>query len=149
MEATVRQRRLLFAGAVARQTDGRLPNRLMFAKGLVGGMNPGRGGLELNWTTCLKDDLKVFGAKHGSTDDEPCVFGLPKRTWEEAARVKGGTSWHAGVVKGLGRYMTSWHKGEEEASRKRAIERDNKATKKIGAAKTSGCLLYTSPSPRD
>ena len=140
VEATIRQRRLLFAGAVARQTDGRLPKRLMFAKGLVGGVNPGRGGLEQNWTTCLKEDLKVFGAKHGSTDDEPCVFGIPKPTWEEAARVKGGTSWYAGVAKGLGRYMTSWHKDEEEASRKRAIERDNKATKKIGTAKTSGAV---------
>ena len=36
--------------------------------------------------------------------------------------------------------MTSWHKDEEEASRKRAIERDNKATEKVGTAKTSGTV---------
>ena len=77
VEATVRQRRLLFAGAVARQPDGRLPKRLMFGE-LVGGENPGRGSPEQNWLICLKDDLKVFGATQGSTDDAPCVFGVPK-----------------------------------------------------------------------
>lgn len=47
VEATVRQRRLLFAGAVARQPDGRLPKRLMFGE-LVGGEDPGRGSPEQN-----------------------------------------------------------------------------------------------------
>eukprot|EP00903_Cladosiphon_okamuranus_P014000 g13019.t1 len=42
VEATVRQRRLLFAGGVARQPDGRLPKRLMFGE-LVGGEDPGKG----------------------------------------------------------------------------------------------------------
>ncbi|CAN0344623.1 unnamed protein product [Pylaiella littoralis] len=42
VEAIIRQRRLLFAGALARQDDGRLPKRLMFGK-LVGGEDPGRG----------------------------------------------------------------------------------------------------------
>ena len=32
VEAIVHQRRLLFAGAVARQPDGRLPKRLMFGE---------------------------------------------------------------------------------------------------------------------
>ncbi|CAB1097367.1 unnamed protein product [Ectocarpus sp. CCAP 1310/34] len=36
VEATIRQRRLLFAGALARQPDGRLPKRLMFGE-LAGG----------------------------------------------------------------------------------------------------------------
>ena len=36
VEATIRQRRLLFAGAKASQPDGRLPKRLMDGK-LVGG----------------------------------------------------------------------------------------------------------------
>ena len=77
VEATVRQRRLLFAGAVARQPDGRLPKRLMFGE-LVGGENPGRGGPELNWLKCLKDDLKMFEARHGSTPDKQSFFGIPK-----------------------------------------------------------------------
>ena len=42
VEATVRQRRLLFAEAVARQPDGRLPKRRMFGE-LAGGEDPGRG----------------------------------------------------------------------------------------------------------
>ena len=61
VEATIRQRRLLFAWAVARQPDGRLPKRLMFGE-LAGGEKPGKGNPEQNWLTCLKDDLKVFGA---------------------------------------------------------------------------------------
>ena len=40
VEATIRQRRLLFAGAMARQPAGRLPKRLMDEK-LVGGEDPG------------------------------------------------------------------------------------------------------------
>ena len=40
VEATIRQRRLLFAGAMARQPAGRLPKRLMDGK-LVGGEDPG------------------------------------------------------------------------------------------------------------
>ncbi|CAN0420903.1 unnamed protein product [Ascophyllum nodosum] len=37
VEATIRQRRLLFAGALARQGDKRLPKRLLFAERLEGG----------------------------------------------------------------------------------------------------------------
>ena len=118
VEATVRQRRLLFAGAVARQPDGGLPKRLMFGE-LMGGEDPGRGNPEQSWLICLKDDLKAFGATHGSTADEPCVFGVPKLVWTEAAKVKGGVPWHAGVLQGAERFMASWHKAEEAASRKR------------------------------
>ena len=42
VEATIRQRRLLFAGAMARQPAGRLPKRVMDGK-LVGGEDPGKG----------------------------------------------------------------------------------------------------------
>ena len=41
VEATIRQRRLLFAGALARQGDKRLPKRLLFAERLEGGERPG------------------------------------------------------------------------------------------------------------
>eukprot|EP00903_Cladosiphon_okamuranus_P011475 g10808.t1 len=74
VEATIRQRRLFVAGAVARQPDKRLPKRLMFDE-LAGGEKLGKGSPEQNWLPCLKDDLRVFGATHGSTDEAPCVFG--------------------------------------------------------------------------
>ncbi|CAB1109362.1 unnamed protein product [Ectocarpus sp. CCAP 1310/34] len=128
VEATVRQRRLLFAGAVARQPDGRLPKRLMFGE-LVGGEDPGQGNPEQNWLTCLKDDMKMFEARYGSTTDKPSVFGVPKLVWSEAAKVEGGVPWHAGVLQGAERFMASWHKGKEEASRQRAIKRGDSGPK--------------------
>ena len=47
VEATIRPRCLLFAGAVARQPDGRLPKRLMLGE-LAGGENPGKRSSEQN-----------------------------------------------------------------------------------------------------
>ena len=43
VEATIRQRRLLFAGALARQGDKLLPKRLLFATKLEGGGGGGPG----------------------------------------------------------------------------------------------------------
>ena len=137
VEATVRQRRLLFAGAVARQPDGRLPKRLMFGE-LVGGKDPGAGCPERNWQTCLKDDFKAFGATHGSTDDQRRVFGVPNSVWAEAAKVKGGRQWYKGVLQGAERFMTSWHKEEEEASRKRATEREKERSNNKETPRTNG-----------
>ena len=55
VEVSIRQRRLLFAGAMARQPAGRLPKRLIDGK-QVGGEDPGKGRPEQNWMDCLKDD---------------------------------------------------------------------------------------------
>ncbi|CAB1102544.1 unnamed protein product [Ectocarpus sp. CCAP 1310/34] len=71
VENTIRQRCLLFAGALARQPDGRLPKRVMPGE-LVGRQGPGRAKPEENWQMCLKDVLKMLEAEHGSTDAEPC-----------------------------------------------------------------------------
>ncbi|CAB1108182.1 unnamed protein product [Ectocarpus sp. CCAP 1310/34] len=140
VEATVRQRRLLFAGAVARQPDGRLPKRLMFGE-LVGGEDPGQGNPEQNWLTCLKDDMKMFEARYGSTTDKPSVFGVPKLVWSEAAKVEGGVPWHAGVLQGAERFMASWHKGKEEASRQRAIKRgDSRPKNSLDTAPINGAV---------
>lgn len=80
---------MLFAGAVAKQPDGRLPKRLMLGE-LLRREDPGRGFPEQNWLACLKYDFKEFGARHGSTDGERCTFGVPKLMWTEAATVKRG-----------------------------------------------------------
>ncbi|CAB1110223.1 unnamed protein product [Ectocarpus sp. CCAP 1310/34] len=136
VESTIRQRRLLFAGALARQPDGRLPKRLMLGE-LVGGEGSGRGKPEQNWQMCLKDDLKMFEAEHGSTDAEPCFFGVLETTWVEKAKVDRGVSWHTGVLQGAQRCLASWHKKEQEASRQRELKRNKKPGNNTDAASTT------------
>jgi len=43
----------------------------------------------------------------------------------------GGVQWHAGVIKGAARFMTAWHKEEEDTSRKRATKRAIKAKSSV------------------
>ena len=123
VEATIRQRRLLFAGAMARQPAERLPKRLMDGK-LVGGEDPGKGRPEQNWMDCLKDDFQAFGATDGSTVDKRLTFGVDRAVWILAAKMDDGAPWHKGVLQGAEKFMTSWHKEEGEASRRRATKRD-------------------------
>ena len=89
VEATIRQRRLLFAGAMSRQPAGRLPKRLMDGK-LVGGEDPGKGRPEQNWMDCLKDDFQAFGATDGSTVDNRLTFGVDRAVWTLRRRLTMG-----------------------------------------------------------
>ena len=75
VEATIRQRRLLFAGAMARQPAGRVLKRLMDGR-QVGGEDQGKGRPEQNWLDCLKDDFQAFGATGGSTVNNRLTFGV-------------------------------------------------------------------------
>ena len=101
VEATIRQRRLLFAGALARQGDKRLPKRLLFAERLEGGEDPGRGQPAQQWQKSLRDDFKAFGALHGSTSTDRRTFGVDKLVWTEAARKgRGSAVVHRGSVVG-------------------------------------------------
>ena len=59
IEATLRRRRFLFAGFVARMEDTRLPKCAMFGE-LVGGAGC-VGGQEKEWMGCFLDDLRAFG----------------------------------------------------------------------------------------
>ena len=61
IEATLRRRRILFAGFVARMEDARLPKCLMFGE-LVGGAGCVEG-QEKEWMGCFLDDLRAFGIK--------------------------------------------------------------------------------------
>ena len=124
MEATIRQRRLLFVGAMARQPAGRLPKRLMDGKLVGGGEDPGKGRPEQNWMDCLKNDFQAFGATDGSTVDNRLTFGVDRAVWTLAAKMDDGAPCHKGVLQGAEKLMTSWHKEEEEASRRRATKRD-------------------------
>ena len=58
IEATLRRRRILFAGFEARMEDTRLPKCVMFG-GLVGGAGC-VGGQEKEWMGCFLDDLRAF-----------------------------------------------------------------------------------------
>ena len=123
VETTIRQRRLLFAGAMARQPAGRLPKRPMDGK-LVGGGDPGKIRPEQNWLDCLKDDFQAFGARDGSTVDSRLTFGVDRAVWTLAAKMDDGAPWHKGVLQGAEKFTTSWHKEEEEAGQRRAPKRD-------------------------
>ena len=119
VEATIRQRRLLFAGALARRGDKRLPKQLLFAGGLEGGEDPGPGQPTQHWQKSLSDDFKAFGAAlHGSTPTDQRTFGVDRLVWTDAARTEEGVlPWYTGVPLGAERFMASWDKSQEEASR--------------------------------
>ena len=123
VEATIRQRRLLFAGALARQGDKRLLKRLLFAERLEGGEDPGPGQPAQHWQKNLRDDVKAFGALHGSTPTDRRTFGVDRLVWTEAARKGEGVPWYTGVLLGAERSMASWHRAEKRlASYARYIE---------------------------
>ena len=127
VEATLRQRRLLFAGALAGQGDKRLPNRLLLAGRLEKGEDPGPGQPAQHWQKSLRDDFKAFGALHGSTPTDRRTFGVDRLVWTDAARKEEGVPWYTGVLLGAERFMTSWHKSQEGDSRLREVNQAAKA----------------------
>ena len=59
IEATLRRRRILFAGSVARMEDTKLPKCEMFGESMRGAGCVG--GQEKEWMECFLDDLRAFG----------------------------------------------------------------------------------------
>ena len=112
---------------MARQPAGRLPKRLMDGK-LVEGKDPGKERPEQNLLDCLKDDFQAFGATDGSTVDNRLTFGVNKAVWTLAEKTNDEVPWHKGVLQGAENVTTSWHKEEEEASRRRATKRDSESS---------------------
>ena len=127
VEATVRRRRLLFAGAIARQPDDRLPKRLLFGQ-LTGGSNRTAGRPEHDWLRGLRDDFKQFGATAGDTEDHPTTFGVDGAIWTVAAKRCRGALWHKGVHKGAEMFMSSWHAQQQREAETRAAERQRVAS---------------------
>ena len=76
-----------------------------------------------HWQKSLRDDFKAFGALHGSTPSDRRTFGVDRLVWTEAARKGEGAPWYTGVLLGAERFMASWHKSEEEASKLREVNR--------------------------
>ena len=107
VEAAIRQRRLRFAGALARQGDKRLSKRLLFAERLEGGEDPGPGQPAQHWQKRLRDDFKAFGALHGSKPTGRRTFGVDRLVWTEAARKGEGVPWYTGVLLGAERFIAS------------------------------------------
>ena len=60
---------------------------------------------------------------HGSTPSDRRTFGVDRLVWTEAARKGEGAPWYTGVLLGAERFMASWHKSEEEASKLREVNR--------------------------
>ena len=74
---------------------------------------------------CLKDDFQAFGATDGSKVDNRLTFGVDTAVWTLAAKMDNGAPWHKeGVLRGAEQFMTSWHKEEEDVSRRRATKRE-------------------------
>ena len=71
----------------------------------------------------LEDDFQAFGVTDGSTVDNRLTFGVDRVVWTLAAKMDDGAPWHKGVLRGAEKCMTSWHKEEEEASRRRATNK--------------------------
>ena len=75
----------------------------------------------------LQLPTNVWGAQHHeslSTVDIRFTFGVDRAVWTLAKKMDDGAPWHKGVLQGAEKFMTSWHKEEEEASRRRATKQD-------------------------
>ena len=76
IEATLRWRRILFAGFVARMEDTRLPKCVMLGE-LVGGADCVRG-QEKEWMGCFLDDFRAFGINADVDDCSPGRGGMAR-----------------------------------------------------------------------
>ena len=113
IEATVRKRRLCFAGFVMRMEDHRLPKRL-----LLGTMAEGkgyRGGQESDWVSHLGEDLMAFGMEDEKEGGK----------WKESAQEE--EEWFGKIENGVAHFMRKWHIREAEASAKRQAAREAEA----------------------
>ncbi|CAB1118404.1 unnamed protein product [Ectocarpus sp. CCAP 1310/34] len=114
IEATVRKRRLCFAGFVMRMEDSRLPKRMLLGA-MAGGVGY-RGGQESDWVSRLGEDLVAF-----SMGDE-----MEGDKWKESA--KDPEVWYNKVEKGAAWFMRKWNRQEAEAPAKRQRAREAEST---------------------
>ena len=83
IEVTLRRRRILFAGFVARMEDTRLPKSVMFGD-MVGGAGCG-GEQEIEWMGCFLDDPRAFGINANQWTTAAQDEGEWRRTAEQGA----------------------------------------------------------------
>ena len=116
IKTTVRTRRLLWAGAVLRMGDHRLPKRVMSGE-LKNAGKRGPGGKEKEWTDCVADDLRLFGI----TGD-----------WSTAALDPG--VWYSAVHEGGCRFMVAWVKEEKKSPDERQKKKEAEQADKVEVA---------------
>ena len=109
-------RKLLWAGALLRTGDHRLPKKVMLGE-LENAGKSEPGGKEKEWTDCVANDLWLFGV----TGD-----------WGTAALDP--RAWCNTVHEGGCRYMAAWVKEEENASSQRQKKREAEKADKVEAA---------------
>ena len=90
IEATLRRRRISFAGYVARMEDTRLPKCEMFGEMVRGAGCVRR--QEKEWMGCFLDDLRAFG--------------INAHQWTTAAQDEG--EWHRTAKRGAEHFMAKW-----------------------------------------
>ena len=104
IKATLRRRRILFAGFVARMGDTRLPKCVMFGE-MVGGASCS-GGQEKEWMGCFLDYLRAFG--------------INADQWTTAAQDEG--EWRRMAEQGAEHFMAKWIAAEKnKAGLRRAV----------------------------
>ena len=116
IETTVRTRRLLWAGALLRMGDHRLPKRVMSGE-LENAGKRGPGGKEKEWMDCVADNLWLFGV----TGD-----------WRTTALDPG--AWYNTVQEGGCRFMAAWVREEENAFNQRQKKREAEEADKVEVA---------------
>ena len=127
MEVTIRQRRLLFAGPWPDRVTSDFRSGCCSQEDSRGGGDPGPGQPAQHWQKSLRDDFKAFGALYGSTPTDRRTFGVDRLVWIDAARKEERVPWYTDVLLGAERFMASWHKSQEEASRLCEVNRGAKA----------------------
>ena len=115
IETTLRTRRLLWAGALLRMGDHRLPK--VMSGELENAGKRGPGGNEKEWTDCVADDLRLFGITRdwSTTALDPWVM-------------------YCAVHEGGCRFMAAWVKEEENASNQWQKKREAKTADKVEVA---------------
>ena len=101
IEATLRRRRILFAGLVARMEDTRLPKCVMLGE-MVGGAGC-VGDQDKELMGCFLDDLRAFG--------------INADQWTTAAQDEGG--WRRTAEQGAEHFMAKWIVAEKNKTRLR------------------------------
>ena len=113
IETTIRKRQLGFAGALVRQGDSKLLERVMFGQLAVQG--PKRGGRPAtSRVDCLQKNLEAFGAvPRKGKGRKLIVFGVvvkDGRGWMTAAKNVG--KWHRGVERGAEALDSAWRRAD-------------------------------------